>query len=137
MSATDSDNSIDWLASDNEEDSEQEAECSKKQHLALSDSQHQHSREKESEWSEASSRDSQAWPVELCNTQQGQEMHGKRTPQALKRSPSSKDEEHRERQLISNVSEKEQSFSRKVSNFDLCLLPRDMLTKVEHALSPT
>lgn len=127
MSATDSDNSIDWLASDNEEDSEQEAECSKKQHLALSDSQHQHSREKESEWSEASSRDSQAWPVELCNTQQGQEMHGKRTPQALKRSPSSKDEEHRERQLISNVSEKEQSFSRKCIELQCYIHPLSLI----------
>lgn len=142
MSATDSDNSIDWLASDNEDnESEQESDCTRKHsqtealpspsapsHLGPSDSScHRSSEVKEgvSNWSEvreASSRGSppsctETWDstIGLCSTQQGEKTNGKNTQQALKRPHSSTEEGHKERQLISNVSEKKIFFSSKVS----------------------
>lgn len=144
MSATDSDNSIDWLASDNEDnESEQESDCTRKHsqteappspstppHLGSSDSSCCRSsevKEGDSNWSEvreASSRGSppgctEMWDstIGLCRTQQGEKTNGKNTQQALKRPHCSAEEERRERQLISNVSEKSRIFSRKVSTF--------------------
>ncbi|XP_035520491.1 uncharacterized protein LOC118330152 [Morone saxatilis] len=140
MSATDSDNSIDWLASDYEDnESEQEFDCTRKHsqtesapspstppHLGPSDSSCCRSgevKEGVSNWSEvreASSRGSppgctETWDstIGLCKTQQGEKTNGKNTQQALKRPRGSMEEECRERQLISNVSEKSRIFSRK------------------------
>lgn len=133
MSATDSDNSIDWLASDNEEnDSEQEPDCASKNAQAeaapspssppypgLSDG----SRPKEGggNWSEVSSWgsprrmekiDRDAVVVGLGKTQRGEKVTGK-SSQPVKR-PHSSAEEHSQRwQLVS--SEKDQIFSSKVS----------------------
>lgn len=141
MSATDSDNSIDWLASDYEDnESEQEFDSSGKcsqtgapppppgqPHLEATDGSRQ-VKDCESRWSdveEASSRGSpppsscvEKWDGNsgLCKRQQRE----KPPPQhALKRPHSSVEEEEeeecRERQLLSNQSEKNQIFSRKVS----------------------
>lgn len=150
MSATDSDNSIDWLASDNEDnESEQESDCTRKQsqteappspsalsHLGPSDSScHRSSEVKEgvSNWSEvreASSRGSppsctETWDsaIGLCSTQQGEKMNGKNTQQALKRPHSSTEEGHKERQLISNVSEKKIFFSSKCMELQCYIHP--------------
>lgn len=142
MSATDSDNSIDWLASDYEDnESEQEFDYTRKHsqtealpspstlpHLGTSDSSCRRSsevKEGDSNWDEvreASSRESSAGCKEtrdsvigLYKTQQGEKTNGKNTQQALKRPRSSNDDECKERQLISNMSEKSRVFSRKVS----------------------
>lgn len=135
MSATDSDNSIDWLASDYEDnESEQEfdsnGKCSQtgaplsppgQPHLEATDGTRQ-VKDCESRWSEveeASSRGSPPSCVEkwdsnsgLCKRQQSEKPPPQ---QALKRPHSSVEEECRERQLLSNESEKNQIFSRKVS----------------------
>ncbi|TNN86888.1 Circadian-associated transcriptional repressor [Liparis tanakae] len=147
MSATDSDNSIDWLASDNE--SEHESDCSRKHsqaeapsspspspHLDLSDSScHRSSEVKEgngscSEVREASSRGfppgcTETWAstIGLCKTQQGEKTNGKNTQQALKRPHSSTAEESRERQLLSNASEKNQMFRRKCMELQCYIQP--------------
>lgn len=146
MSATDSDNSIDWLASDNEDnDSEQESDFNGKHsqtdsappHLGPSDGSRRRSsevKEGDSNWSkvrEASGRGfppdcMEAWvnsAIGLCKTQQGEKTNGKNTQQALKRPHGSTEEEEecKERQL--NVSEKNRIFSRKVSTSDVCLFP--------------
>lgn len=140
MSATDSDNSIDWLASDNE--SEQELDCTRKHsqtevpsspntpsHQGPSDSSCRRSgevKEDDSNWSEvreASSRGSpssctETWGrdnIGLCKTQLGENMNGKDTRQALKRPHHFTEREHKERQLITNTSEKDRLFTRKVS----------------------
>ncbi|XP_028287145.1 circadian-associated transcriptional repressor [Parambassis ranga] len=147
MSATDSDNSIDWLASDNEEnESEHESDCTRKhsqteapsspgapQRLGPSDSScHRRSSEvKEggSMWSEVreiSSRESpgcmEKWDrgsaTGLCKTQQGGE---KTNGRALKRPHSSTEEERRERQL--NTSEKDRIFSRKCMELQCYINP--------------
>lgn len=135
MSATDSDNSIDWLASDYEDnESEQEfdsnGKCSqagaplsppgRQPHLKATDGGRQVN-DCESRWSEeeeASSRGSPPSCVEewdshsgLCKRQQSEKPPPQ---QALKRPRSSVEEERRERQLLSNESEKNQIFSRKV-----------------------
>lgn len=137
MSATDSDNSIDWLASDNEDDeSERESDCAGKRsqteappsHLGPSESSSCRSskvKEGESNWSEgseASSRGSpssctEAWDrdaTELCQTQQGQKSNAKSTLQALKRPHSATVDERKELQYISSESEKDRIFTRKV-----------------------
>lgn len=135
MSATDSDNSIDWLASDYEDnESEQEfdsnGKCSQKgaplsppgrPHLEPTDGSRQ-VKDCENQWSEvgkASSQGSTPSCVEkwdsnsgLCRRQQSEKPPPQ---QALKRPCSSVGEERRERQLLSNESEKNQIFSRKVS----------------------
>lgn len=142
MSATDSDNSIDWLASDNEDnESEQELDCTRNRsqteapsspnassHLGPSDSSRRHEvKEDDSNWSEvreASSRGSpsgctETWGrdnIGLCKTQQGENMNGKDTQQALKRPHRFTEGEHKEWQLITNASEKDRIFTRKVSN---------------------
>lgn len=135
MSATDSDNSIDWLASDYE-DNESEREfdstgkCSQtgaplsppgQPHLDPTDGSRQ-VKDCESHWSEveeASSRGTPPSRVEkwdsnsgLCKRQQSEKLPPQ---QALKRPSSSVEGEHRERQLLSNESERNQIFSRKVS----------------------
>lgn len=144
MSATDSDNSIDWLASDNEDnENEQEFDCTRKHsqteaplspcapsHLGPTDSSCRWSSDLkggDGSWSEVrdvSSRGSpdymekwdRATATGLCKTQQGGEkMNGNNTQQALKRPRSSAEGERKERQLISNVSEEERIFSSKVS----------------------
>lgn len=135
MSATDSDNSIDWLASDYEDnESEQEFDSSRKRsqaevppspstppHLGPSDNCCQ-VKNCDSNWSEvreASSRGSppgctETWDntVGLHKRQQGEKTNPQ---QALKRPRTSMEEESKERQLLSNVSEKNRTFSRKVS----------------------
>lgn len=142
MSATDSDNSIDWLASDNEDnESEQEYDCTRKHsqteaspspstlpHLGPSDTSCRRSsevKEGDSNWSEvreASRRGSppsctETWDsaIGLYKKQQDEKTNGKNTQQALKRPHSATEEERTERQLISNVSEKNRVFSSKVS----------------------
>lgn len=136
MSATDSDNSIDWLASDYEDnESEQELDSKEKcsqagaslsPHLEPTDGSHQ-VKDCESHWSEveeASSRGSppscvRRWDSNggLCKRQQSEKPPPQ---QALKRPCSSveeeEEEERRERLLLSNESEKNQIFSRKVSD---------------------
>lgn len=135
MSATDSDNSIDWLASDYEDnESEQEfdsnGKCSQtgapmsppgRPHLDSTKGSRQ-MKDCESNWSEveeASSRGSPPACVEKWDSNNGlykRQQGEKPAPQqALKRPCSSMEEEHRERQLLSNASEKNQIFSRKVS----------------------
>lgn len=144
MSATDSDNSIDWLASDYEDnESEQEfdsnGKCSQagaplsppghQPHLEATDGSRQVN-DCESRWSEveeASSRGSPPSCVEewdshsgLCKRQQSEKPPPQ---QALKRPRSSVEEERRERQLLSNESEKNQIFSHKVSATSAHLVP--------------
>ncbi|CAJ1056654.1 circadian-associated transcriptional repressor [Xyrichtys novacula] len=148
MSATDSDNSIDWLASDNEDnESERESDCSRKHsqtvaprspsatppHLGPSDSSCRRGsevKEGDSDWSEvrqASGRGSppdcrETWDssIGLYKTQQGGKTNSKNTQQALKRPRSFTEEE---RQLISNVSEKKQLFSRKCMELQCYIHP--------------
>nr|XP_046250025.1 circadian-associated transcriptional repressor [Scatophagus argus] len=149
MSATDSDNSIDWLASDYEDnESEQEFDCTRKHsqtdapsspssppHLGPSDSSCCRSskvKEGDSNWSEvreAPSRGSlhgrtETWDSTngLCKRQQGEKTNGKHTQQALKRSRSSA-EECKEQQLNSNASEKNQIFSRKCTELQCYIHP--------------
>lgn len=134
MSATDSDNSIDWLASDYEDnESEQEFDSDGKcgqvgaplspperPHLEPPDGSRQ-VKDCQSPWSqaeEASSRGSPPSCVEewdgdsgLCKRQQSEKPPPQ---QALKRPRSSVGEERRERQLLPNESEKSQTFSHKV-----------------------
>lgn len=136
MSATDSDNSIDWLASDYEDnESEQEfdsnGKCSQtgapmsprgRPHLDPTKGGCQ-VKDCESNWSEveeASSLGSPPGYVEKwdCNNELCKRQPGEKAPpqQALKRPCSSMEEEEDvEQQLLSNVSEKNQLFSRKVS----------------------
>ncbi|XP_034391616.1 circadian-associated transcriptional repressor [Cyclopterus lumpus] len=145
MSATDSDNSIDWLASDNE--SEQESDCTGKHSQAeapsspstsplldLSDSScHRSSEVKEGNCSEVREASSRGFPpgcpetwastIGLCKTQQVEKTNGKNTQQALKRPHSSTEEESRERQLISNMSEKNQMFRRKCMELQCYIHP--------------
>ncbi|KAE8296281.1 Circadian-associated transcriptional repressor ChIP-derived repressor of network oscillator [Larimichthys crocea] len=150
MSATDSDNSIDWLASDYEDnESEQEFDYTRKHsqtealpspstlpHLGTSDSSCRRSsevKEGDSNWDEvreASSRESSAGCKEtrdsvigLYKTQQGEKTNGRNTQQALKRPRSSTDDECKERQLISNMSEKSRVFSRKCMELQCYIHP--------------
>lgn len=136
MSATDSDNSIDWLASDNEDnESEWESDCTRKHsqteappspsappHLGPSDGSCLRSSEVK-EVREASSWGSTPGCTETYDSAiglskaQGEKTNGKNTQQALKRHHISAEEEQRkERQLISSMSEKDRIFSRKVRN---------------------
>lgn len=135
MSATDSDNSIDWLASDYEDnESEQEFDSSRKHsqteappshgtpaHLGASDDCCQ-VKSCDSNWSEvreASGRGSPPGYTETWDNTIGllKGQHGEKTNplQALKRRRASLEEESKEQQLLSNVSEKNRIFSRKVS----------------------
>lgn len=151
MSATDSDNSIDWLASDNEDnENEQEPDCTRKHsqteaplspcavsHLGPTDSSCRWSSDLKAgdgNWSEVrevSSRGSpgcmEKWDRDtatgLCKTQQGERMNGNNTQQALKRPRGSTEEESKERQLISNVSEKERIFSSKCMELQCYIHP--------------
>ncbi|KAM9854963.1 circadian-associated transcriptional repressor isoform 2-T2 [Aulostomus maculatus] len=146
MSATDSDNSVDWLASDNEDiESEREPDCTRKHsqteapsppnappHLGTSESScRQSSNVKEDEWSEvreASSRGSppsctETWDtIGLCKTQPGA-MTGKNTQQSLKRRRSFTGEECKERQLISSMSERDRIFTRKCMELQCYIHP--------------
>ena len=150
MSATDSDNSIDWLASDNEEnESDQESDrkanpsqteaspsSSNPGQLRLSEGGCRRSGElkegdgKKSEVREVSRRGSpgcvEKWDrgaaTGLCKKQQGEKANGRNSQQPLKRPHSSTEEQCKERQLISNASEKGRIFSSKVSSLrDSCL----------------
>ena len=150
MSATDSDNSIDWLASDNEDnESDRESDCTRSHsqaeappsssalpHLGQSDGSCRRSsevKEGDSDWSEVREDSSRGSPRNraatynsafgLCKTQQGEKMNGRNTQQALKRPHSSAEEGCKERQLISNVSEKDRIFSSKVSASVTRVLP--------------
>ncbi|KAK5867364.1 hypothetical protein PBY51_011864 [Eleginops maclovinus] len=150
MSATDSDNSIDWLASDNEDnESEQESDCTGKHnhtedpsspsnppHLGPSDSSCRWGsevKEGDCNWSEVTEASSRGLPsscietrdsaIGLCKTQHGEKTNGKNTQQALKRPHSSAEEECKERQLISNVSEKNQIFHRKCMELQCYIHP--------------
>ncbi|KAM7003394.1 uncharacterized protein ciartb [Tautogolabrus adspersus] len=148
MSATDSDNSIDWLASDNEDnESERESEYSTKHsqtvaprspsttplHLGPSDSSCRRGsevKEGDSHWSEvreASSRGpppgcTETWGSSngLYKTQQGGKTNSKNTQQALKRPHSFTEEKQ---QLISNISDKKQLFSRKCMELQCYIHP--------------
>lgn len=148
MSATDSDNSIDWLASDDEDDneSEREPDCTGRTSQtqgpdeALSPSSPPHRglsennssccsssevKQRDSNWSEVSKASSRGWSSSctetwdsdasgLCHTERLVRSNGENAPQALKRPHSSVTEQHKERQLISNESEKDRLFTRKV-----------------------
>ncbi|XP_039989241.1 circadian-associated transcriptional repressor [Xiphias gladius] len=154
MSATDSDNSIDWLASDNEDnESELESDCNRKHsqteappsptaplHLGPSDSSCRRSsevKEADGNWSgvtEASGRGSPPGRTEtynsaigLCKIQQGEKTNGKKAPQALKRPHSSTEEECKERQLISSVSEKDRIFSSKCMELQCYIHPLSLI----------
>lgn len=145
MSATDSDNSIDWLASDNEDyDSEQESDCSRKHshteppsspdapptHLGPSDGCCRQSREvREGERNRSEGRDasSRAAPSscgvtlgrdDLCKT--GGQMTGRNT---LKRHCSLTDGEQEERQLMSSMTEKDLLFTRKCMELQCYIHP--------------
>ncbi|XP_061577788.1 circadian-associated transcriptional repressor [Cololabis saira] len=159
MSATDSDNSIDWLASDNEEnESEQESDRAAKQsqteaspssstpaQLRPSAGGCRHSaalREGEgnaSEVTEVSRRGSPAYmgkrdratATGLCKKQQGDRANGKNTQQPLKRPHRSSEEQCRERQLISNTSEKDRIFSSKCLELQCYIHP---LSSILHGL---
>ncbi|XP_054476409.1 uncharacterized protein LOC129108571 [Anoplopoma fimbria] len=150
MSATDSDNSIDWLASDNEDnESEQDSDCtgehsqteapsspSTPPHLGLSDSSCHRScevKEGDSDCSEVREACSRGFPpgcretwastIGLCKTQQVEKTNGKNTQQALKRTHSSTEDECKERQLISNMSEKNRIFRRKCMELQCYIHP--------------
>ncbi|KAM8751459.1 uncharacterized protein ciartb [Acanthopagrus schlegelii] len=150
MSATDSDNSIDWLASDYEDnESEQEFDCTRKHsqteappssgsppHLGPSDSScHQSSEVKggDGDWGEVRQASHQGSPpgctgtwdstIGLCKRKQGEKTNGKNTQHALKRPRSSVEEECREWQLISNASEKNRLFSRKCTELQCYIHP--------------
>uniref|UniRef100_A0A3Q1ENS6 Circadian-associated transcriptional repressor-like n=1 Tax=Acanthochromis polyacanthus TaxID=80966 RepID=A0A3Q1ENS6_9TELE len=151
MSATDSDNSIDWLASDNEEnESEQESDCTREHsqtdsspspsappHLGPSDSSCCRSselKEGDGNWSEVREVSSRGSPdcVEkwdrgtatgLCKIQHGERMNGRSAQQALKRTHSSTEGERKERQLISNASERDRIFSRKCMELQCYIHP--------------
>ncbi|XP_068596028.1 circadian-associated transcriptional repressor [Brachionichthys hirsutus] len=141
MSATDSDNSIDWLASDCEDDeSEQELDSSRKHsqteappspgnppaRLRPTDDggcrRGSEGKDRDNSWEvrEASGRGSppngkEIWDstVGLYKRQQAEREKGKTTQQTLKRKSSSAEEERNGRQLLPNGSEKNQIFSRK------------------------
>lgn len=137
MSATDSDNSIDWLASDYEdnESDEQEFDCGRRQRQTEAPGspgspQHLDESDSSSEVKEGGGRGSppagctETWDstIGLYKTQQGEKADGKTSTQkALKRPRSSAEEERRERQLISNMSEKNRTLSRKVSVCVCCI----------------
>ncbi|XP_041650934.1 circadian-associated transcriptional repressor [Cheilinus undulatus] len=152
MSATDSDNSIDWLASDNEDnESERESDCSAKHsqtvaprspsaaplHLGPSDSSCRRGSEVkggDNDWSEvreASSRGSplgctETWDssIGLYKTQQGGKTNGKNTQQALKRPHSFTEEK---RQLISNVSDRKRLLNRKCMELQCYIHPLSLI----------
>uniref|UniRef100_A0A1A7WVX7 Chromosome 1 open reading frame 51 n=1 Tax=Iconisemion striatum TaxID=60296 RepID=A0A1A7WVX7_9TELE len=126
MSATDSDNSIDWLASDNEEnESEQEPDCASKRGQAeaspspsspprpdLSDSSELRGRD--GSWSQASSPASDRCAAAgLCKAPRGQKANSKKRPHSSTE----------ERQLFSNVTEKDQIFSRKCMELQCYIHP--------------
>lgn len=124
MSATDSDNSIDWLASDTEgNESEQEPECSAKRNQREAPLSEGSSELREGNWCEVSgSRVSPGCPARserdsgngLCKSQRGEKANSKNT-QAAKRPLSSTGEQCKEQQLISDALEKDQVFINKVS----------------------
>ncbi|MEQ2239311.1 hypothetical protein ILYODFUR_003064 [Ilyodon furcidens] len=132
MSATDSDNSIDWLASDTEEnESEQEPDCTAKhaqRELSPSESS---SELKEGSWCEVSgSRGSPSCTTRserdsgngLCKSQRGEKANGKNT-QPTKRPHSSTGEQCKERQLISTALEKDQVFINKCMELQCYIYP--------------
>uniref|UniRef100_A0A3Q2TY30 Circadian-associated transcriptional repressor-like n=1 Tax=Fundulus heteroclitus TaxID=8078 RepID=A0A3Q2TY30_FUNHE len=102
MSATDSDNSIDWLASDTEEnESEPEADCAATREAPPSGGGVGEPRA--GGWSEASGGRGSPGP---CKSQRGEKASGKRPH-------SSTGEQCKERQLTSNTSAKDQVFINK------------------------
>ncbi|KAM3609818.1 uncharacterized protein V6R79_020704 [Siganus canaliculatus] len=119
MSATDSDNSIDWLASDYEDnESEQEFDCTGKEtpsspstlpHLGPSDNSCRRSsevkegdgncgevREASGQGSPSGCRETLGSTNGLCKRQQGDKTNGRNTQQALKRPYSSMEDEEEE-----------------------------------------
>ncbi|XP_056138648.1 uncharacterized protein LOC130114768 [Lampris incognitus] len=141
MSATDSDNSIDWLASDNEvEESEQEPDCpgrpsqtrispcpSSPSQLCASESVCYRSDDvkgDDSNWSKVSKDSNYRSPFGCtetyngddsgpCQAQRGEKSCSKNSHKALKRPHSSVVEECKRRQLILNQSEKDRIFTNK------------------------
>lgn len=142
MSATDSDSSIDWLASDNE--SEQEPDCRGTQsqteapsspsgspHLGPSGGGSRRSgeaKEGDSHCSEVgvfTPGRGGAWAgtTGLRHAQQAEKTSGKNSQQALKRPRGSTEEDCKERQLISNVSEKNHIFWKKCMELQCYIHP--------------
>ncbi|KAM8890875.1 uncharacterized protein ciartb isoform 1-T2 [Spinachia spinachia] len=142
MSATDSDNSIDWLASDNE--SEQESDCRGKpsqgeapsaaagsQHLGPPDSGE--AKEGHGHCGEVREALGRVFPPGRTGTragaagprhaQQAEKTGDKTTQQALKRPRGSTEEDRSERQLSSNASEKNQLFKRKCMELQCYIHP--------------
>ncbi|KAM4554075.1 uncharacterized protein ciartb [Fundulus diaphanus] len=110
MSATDSDNSIDWLASDTEEnESEPEADCAAKRGQREAPPSGGSSELREGGWSEVSGGRGSPGP---CKSQRGEKASGK-SAQPAKRPHSSTGEQCKERQLTSNTLAKDQVFINK------------------------
>ncbi|KAM9754268.1 uncharacterized protein ciartb [Menidia menidia] len=141
MSATDSDNSIDWLASDTEEnESERESDHDTKHgqreassfppHLGPSGSGRR-LRPGEGQVREVSSRGSPGCPEKrdrggaagLCRTQPGEKLNCRTTQQPLKRAHSSADGPGRERQLASDAADRDLLFSRKCMELQCYIHP--------------
>lgn len=145
MSATDSDNSIDWLASDNEES---DSGVTEKRDLGPPDSSCSSSMLREGDRMRKEVREVSSWgspscterrdrasATGLCRKQQGGKAEAEK---ALKRPHSSSEEQRREQQLF--CSEKDRIFSEKVSNpvthicYTAALLTKS--AKLGNALSP-
>ncbi|KAG7521862.1 circadian-associated transcriptional repressor-like [Solea senegalensis] len=149
MSATDSDNSIDWLASDNE-DSESEREtdpCTRTHsqteapptpralpHLGPTDCDVKKGDRKWREVREPCSAGSPPGRMEtydgaigLCKTH-GEKTNGRNTQQALKRPHSFTEEEERKaQQLNSNMTEKDQFFTSKCMDLQCYIHPLSLI----------
>ncbi|KAM4733330.1 uncharacterized protein ciartb isoform 1-T2 [Anableps anableps] len=132
MSATDSDNSIDWLASDTEEnESEQEPDCTAKRNQKEASLSESSSELREGNWCEVSgSKGSPGCAARLdrdsgnglCKSQRGEQANSKNT-QPVKRPHSSTEEQCKERQLISNALEKDQVFINKCMELQCYIHP--------------
>ncbi|XP_054894487.1 circadian-associated transcriptional repressor [Poeciliopsis prolifica] len=132
MSATDSDNSIDWLASDTEEtESEQEPDCTAKRSQREPPPSESSSEPSEDNWCGVSgSRESPGGTARsdresgngLCKSQRGEKANGKNT-QPVKRPHCSTGEQCKERQLISNALEKDQVFINKCMELQCYIHP--------------
>ncbi|XP_034032338.1 circadian-associated transcriptional repressor [Thalassophryne amazonica] len=141
MSATDSDASIDWLASDNDDiESEQEPDCTRERsqianlpspsappHLSPSDScchRNGATTEGDDSRSTVSSRGSPSGCAEtwhgLCQMKEDKKTNGKNAQEALKRQHSCDEEK---RQLTSNVSEREHILTSKCMELQCYIHP--------------
>lgn len=156
MSATDSDNSIDWLASDNEdnEESEQEADCirnpsqtqpprspspSVRPHLEPSDDGCRRSAEvKEGDSKRRKIAENCGWGsspetfdshIELCKAKQAEKTHDKDTRRALKRAHSFVESREEEEEEEESEDCKDKNLNSNMSDKD-----RFFTSKVRHSV---